>query len=876
MDRLSGAVIWLRSLARRSAAEREMDEELSFHIEMEARRNEADGLPPLEARRRALVAFGGMERHREAMREGRRLAWLEDLVLDLRFAGRGLLKRPGFTVVAMLTIGLGVGATTAIFSMANTMLLRPLPVSEPDRLVLLNEQRTGSVWTTNGVSGIPYERYEEYAAATAEVFSGVAGEHHRVLSLRMADETAAVGGTLATGNYFVVLGVQPALGRLFDGVDEPVAVVSDRLWRTRFGADPGVIGRTVYLDSRPYTVTGVLPPSFTGTSSILLADVWVPIRAYPAGAGANRAMWVIPFARLRPGATRAQATALVDVAARRIPPREPQTRVQGVRLDPLTGIPGEGRTIAFGFLGMLFATALLVLCIASANIAGVLVARGVARRREVAVRLAIGARRGRLVRQLLAENLLLFLLGGAAGVMVAVGGTRLLSSIRVPGEETIAFDFSPDARVLGFALAITAIAGLLFGLLPALQASRPDLVRVLKDGAPGAGRRSNRARNLFVGVQLALSVVLLVIAGLFVRSLQTGLAVEPGSRVDGVLVAAAGLGPHGYDEARGRAYFTELVERVRGLPGVEGAALGQVVLLSGNALGNDVRPVQEGSPEERTYPVRWNTVDPEYFSTIQVELVAGRGFTAADGPGAPPVTIINETLAARLWPGENPIGRRLRAGPEELEVVGAVRDGRYVTLTEAPIAFAFRPFAQQYQPTMNLHVASSGNLTALAARIREEARAVDPNVALERVAPMSSLVGMSLFPQRFAAWLIGLFGALGLLLAGIGVYGVLAFNVAQRTREFGIRTALGATARDVVRAVVMRGARLAALGTLVGLALAAAVTHLLRGLLYGISPLDPVTFTSVGLLLASVAVCASYFPARRAVRVNPAEALRAE
>lgn len=876
MDFLRGVWARLRAMLARRSAEREMEDELAFHVEMETRKLMADGLGEEEARRRALVAFGGVERHKEAIRDGRRLGLLEDLLRDGRFAARGVVRNPGFLLVAILTIALGVGATTAVFSVANRVLLSPLPVAEPDRLAVVSEQRSGAVSKVMGQMAIPYERYEEYAEATREVFSGLAAERWGTFALRTADETVAANGVLTSGNYFAVLGLRPAVGSFFTRDHEPVVVLSHALWRTRFGGDPAVVGRTVYVDGRPFQVIGVAPAGFGGTMMVLTSDLWVPIRSQDRGNGGGwSSEWVIPFGRLLPGVDRGRAAAVVDAVARRLPPGETHTEVRGARLNPLTGL-GDGRGVVAAFIGMLMATAVLVLLIASANIAGMLMARAVTRRREMAVRLAIGAGRLRIVRQLLTESLLLFLLGGAAGVLVALGGTWLIGSIRVPRVEYLVLDFTPDLRVLTFALALTALTGLAFGLLPALQASRPELVTALKEGTPGAGNGSTRSRSLFVAGQVAMSVLLLVTAGLFVRSLQRGLAVDPGFDPDGVVVGTINLGPHGYDEERGRAFYAELVDRARRLPGVEAASLAQIVLLAGDRSGNDVTAVVEGQEEAPRTNASWNVVDPDYFEAMRIDLVAGRGISAADAAGSPPVAVVNQTLAARLWPGESPLGRRFRAGHTEMEVVGVSRDGRYVSVHEESEPFAFTSAAQAYRARMTLHVRSTEPSGEVIRRIAAEVRELDPNVALEGAAPLAAVIGFSLFPQRFAASLVGVFGVLGLILAAIGVYGILAFQVAQRTREFGIRIALGARADDVLRLVLSRGLRLTMIGAAAGLLLAAAVTHLLQGFLFSVGPFDPVTFFGAAAAIGAAALVASYLPARRAVRVPPAVALRSE
>jgi predicted permease len=869
MSWLKGLRARLRSTLAPRAAESRITEEFRHHLEMATAANERAGMPPAEARRQARLTFGGEDRHVEDMRDGRGLRWVDDLTRDTRVALRALAGAPGFTLVAVVSIGLGVGATSSLFSVINSLLLRPLPVMSPERLYSIQEQRTGSVSTGPEGVLIPYARYRDYEAATREVFTGLAAHSFEGMSLRADGPALPAVGVVTTGNFFAVLGVAPAAGAFYTTDDEPAVVLGHRFWQRRFGGAADVIGRTVHVNGQPVTVIGVAAQGFGGTTHAFHVDLWVPHQAY-ARTGADHTL--TPFGRLRAGVDAASAAAVVSAVAPRIAVDEAGVEVQGARLEPMRGVPGEARMLAFGFLGMLLATALLVLLIAGANIAGMLMARAVARQREMAVRLAMGAGRGRLVRQLLTESLLLFLLGGAAGTVIAVWATRLLARVRIAETDQLVIDAAPDLRVLGFALLIAAGAGLLFGLLPALQASRPDLASALKDGAGGVSRRL-RSRGIFVGAQLAMSVLLLVVAGLLVRTLQHATKVEPGFAVDGVIVAATALPAGAYDMPGAQVFFASLLDRVRARPEVEAASFAQVVLLSGSSSIYSVR----AAPGEPAVGAGQNAVEAAYFETMRIPLLAGRGITDADRDGAARAAVINETLAGRLWPGADPLGRRYLQGSNEYEVVGVVRDGLYVSVGEEPEPFAFIAAAQHpsLQRVLHVRLRPGAGTAAAIAGLRTELAALDPDVALDDAMPMAAMVDRMLLPQRYAALLIGLFGVLGLILAGIGVYGVLAFHVAQRTRELGIRMALGAARSDVVRLVLGRTAVLAAAGIGIGLVLAAAVTRFLRGLLYGVGPLDPTTFIGVVLLLGAVALVASWLPARRAVRIAPTEALRA-
>ncbi len=808
--------------------------------------------------------------------QGNRWRLLDDFVQDLRIALRGLARHRGFTIVAVITVAVGMTATASIASMANAVLWQLLAVPEPERLVSIWEQRRGM--TSTGLEGmlLPAPRVREYREATRDIFSGLAAHEYTNLALRSGDRSQSLSGVFTSGNYFTVLGLSPLAGRFYADDREPGVVLSAALWRGRFNSDPGVIGQSIRLNSRSLTVLGVAPPGFTGVAWGFPVDIWVPAVAYAEAAGqSGDGFMLVPFGRLRPGIDRRQAEAQVAAIARRIPPAEPQTTVQGARLDPVRW-RGDALPALVGFLAMLMITALLVLAIASANIAGMLTARAVARRRELAVRLAIGAGRGRLLREALTDSLLLFLLGGAGGVLLAFWGTRTLSRMSIPIPIPVAFDLTPDWRVLSFSLAVAALTGLLFGLGPALRATGIDVMRALKEGLGVTGGRSGRRRGLFVAGQLAISVLLLVTAALLARSLQRGLHANPGFDPHDVTVATTNLAPHHYDEPRSRAFHEALAARVRQLPGVEAAALANIVLLSGESTSNDVEDGDPAVASPRRTNMRFNVVDTAYFRTMRMELVAGRGFTPADRAGAGDVTVVNETLARRLWPGLSPLGRQLRMGKRIFDVIGVVRDGKYQFVTERPQAFAFLLYAQNFESRMALHVRSRLPSATVFAEIERAVQALDPNVALENQQALTQTVELSLFPQRIAADLIGLFGLAGLLLAAIGVYGVLAMHVAQRRREFGIRMALGASSSALLRAVLAQGALLALAGAGIGLAAAFGLTRFLRTLLYGVSPFDPPSFAAVPVLLLAVALLASLIPARRATRADPLEAMRQE
>jgi predicted permease len=797
--------------------------------------------------------------------------WFTDLRQDLRFTVRNLARSPGFALVTALTIALGVGAATTVFSVMNGLLFRRLPVTEPDRLVAVQERRDGNVFTDNGYTAIEYERYRAYSAGVQSVIAELAAYRHANFALRFGNDAIPVSGVRASGNYFRTLGLQPALGAFFTRDDEPSVVLSYRLWQSRFGGDRQIVGSTVYVDSRPYVVAGVAPRGFAGTVVGFANDLWVPLLSR-AQASVDSNPMVFPFGRLRDGAELQGAASAVQTVALQIPPNR-GTHVVGARLEVMSGMSAEWRAGAARYFGLILGLAVLVLLIAAGNIAGMLLARAVARRREIAIRLAIGAARGRLVRQLLTETVVVFLIGAIGGVLVARFTSRVIASIQLPASSTIEFDFNPDLRVLAFALLTALVTGLVFGLAPALQSARHDLIPALKAGRGSTDAQTTRGRNVFVAAQVAAAVVLLVAAGLFVRALQRGLSIDRGYDPNGVVVAQTNLEPHNYTEARGRAFYAQLVDRVKAVPGVESVGLANIILNGGSAAGSDVAALEPGAETRNSL---FNVVDAGYRDALRVPLIAGRWFSSADTRGAKRVAVINQEFARRLWPNQNPLGKQFRMNDDNLEVIGVVRDGKYVFLGESPAVFTYKPFAQFYDSRMTLHVRTRAPAQETLAQIRAVVRDLDANVAVERANTLGVVTGITLLPQRFGAVLIGVFGLLGLLLASLGVYGVLAFQVAQRSREIGIRLALGATVRGVLGLVLRQGARLALIGAVVGIALALAGTRYLRSFLFGVSPLDPLTFLAVPFVLILVALLASYIPARRAARVTPLEVLRAD
>src|SRR5215208_375763 len=815
------------------------------------------------------------------------------ILQDLRFAMRRLSKSPGFTLVAVVSLALGVGANTAIFSLVNTVLLRPLPVARPERLVSVSV-----LGKDDSMLAFSYPTYKDYRDRGGDVLAGLFAERLAPVSLSRAGDNERVWGYLVTGNYFEVLGVSAARGRTFTSEEDraplsaPVAVLSHACWQRRFGGDPAVVGRDVLLNGHTFRVVGVMPEGFAGAEIVYTPEVWVPMTMQewiePGNAWLERrgTQNIFGVGRLKDGVTREQAEASLNVLAEQVGREYPDTNEgQKIVLVPPGFIVPQLRGAVVGFAAVLMSAVGLVLLIACTNLANLLLARASSRRKEIALRVALGASRWRLVRQLLTESLLLALAGGAVGLLLAVWILGLVAAYRPPMDVPIWIEAAVDWRVLLFALGASLLTTLLFGLAPALQATRTDLVPALKDVASQSGRGRSRLRSGLVVAQVTLSLVLLVAAGLTLRALARLQTASPGFEVENGLVASFDLGLQGYDKARGREFQRRLVERVRALPGVRAASLTDLFPLSLNYTTNDV--YVEGRPGARgaNVPLAMvGSVEHEYFGAMGIQVVPARPLGARDDEHSPRVVVVNETFARRFFPGPDPareaVGKRMSFegdGGPWAEVVGVAKDGKYWTIGEAPQLFVYSPLAQSYGSTVTLVARTAGgDPRALIPALNAEVRALDPALPLYDVKTVEEHMGVSLFPARVAAALLGGFGLLALVLAAMGVYGVVSYAAAQRTREIGIRVALGARRRDVLRLVAGRGMLLVALGVCLGLAGALALTRFMEGVLYGVSATDPVTFALVVAVLLGVALLACLVPARRATKVDPMVALRYE
>ena len=815
----------------------------------------------------------------------------DEMVQDCRYGIRMLFAQPGFTVVAVLTLALGIGANTAIFTVVNALLLRPLAgVTEPDRLVQIGRKYPDKTY----LSDSSYPDYLDYRAQNT-VMSGLALLSPAAFHLSTGQEAERVEGEFVSGNYFEVLGVRAAQGRLIAAFDEqgsdanPVAVISYRLWQRRFGGDPGAVGRTIQLDSHDFVVVGVASEDFDGSKVGAIHDVWVPLLALrqiePRAASRfadRRPSWLEMFGRLKPGVTVEQSRADFSTIAGRLRQTFPDAYgTAGVAVEPGFGRDIETWRYVRRFAYVPFTAVGIVLLIACANVAGLLLARAAKRHKEIGIRLALGAGRIRIVRQLLTESLALALAGGTAGLVVGIWLTKALRSLLPERILWLSFelDFGVDWRVFGFTFAVAACTGVLFGLVPALQVSKPDVIAALKDVRRSwTGIATMRTRGTLVVCQVSLSLVLLITAGLCVKTLRHARAIDTGYEIEHVLTARIDLGKQRYSEAQGRAFQRQLLERIAALPGVQAAGFAVTLPLNDGRWESGVFP-EPGV--ERRVQTFFNFISPRYLAALNIPMLAGRPFGDSDRESASDVAIVNETLARRIWGHENPLEKRLmwrmdRDVTRTVTVVGVARDIRGRNLFEAAAPMLYLPMLQTYQPSAVLHIRSSVGHGPLVAGLRDEVHALDRNLPVHSIKPLAEHVTATLTPQRLLAHITTGFSLLALLLAGVGLYGLLVYTVAQRAPELGIRIALGAQPAAVIRGVVAQGMKVATLGVGLGLAAAFGVTRLLRGLLFGVSALDPLTFASGALLLLVVALFACYFPARRSASIDPLAAIRCE
>ncbi len=813
---------------------------------------------------------------------------METLLQDVRYGFRMLAKNPGFTAVAVLSLALGIGGNATVFSWLEAVLLHPLSgVKNSSQFVDVETVMPDGAYHTSS-----YPDYKDYRDHN-QVFSGMIGFELVGANLKLEKEQQPQRnwGLIVTENYFDLLGVNAARGRMFHAEDahgpnsDPYIVLSDGFWRRRFGADPKVIGKSVQINEHPFTVIGIAPRGFGGTIVGIAAEYFVPMLMQPqALPGENlesrNPTFVHMMGRLKPGVTLEQARAGMTTLARQLELQYPDTNKSvGAFVCPVWKAHYGLQAFLLPVLAFLMVVVILVLLIACANVANLLLARATVREKEIAIRAALGANRARLIRQLLAESLILAGLGGAVGILLTLWTTNFLTVFMPPAHLPIGLPLGVDGRILAFTLALSICTGVIFGFAPALQITRPNVNTSLKDGgrtaSSGAGR--HRLRNLLVVTETILAVVLLAGAGLLVRSLRMAVTSSPGFRADHVLLTALDLRGNGYSDDKSAAFFEQLTDRLKTLPGVEGASLERYVPMwfTGRSY---TEPELEGytpKPGEKNL-IDYNVVGPNYFSLMQIPIVSGREFTPQDRLNTPLVCIINQTMAQRFWPGQNPIGRRVGTWEHQWTIAGVVKDIKYHSLSEQPQPFLYFPFWQDTGGDANILIRTSGDPLKLLPQVREQVRQLDSGVAVLESDSVSALLSVSLFAYRTAATLAAVLGGLGLVLAAIGIYGVLSYSVNQRSHEIGIRMALGAGPRDVLGLVVGQGMRLTLLGVGLGLIAALATMHLLGSLLYGVTANDPLTFAAVMMTLSTVALIACYIPARRAMAVDPMVALRHE
>jgi len=870
--------------------ENELDEELDFHLEKEIEQNLMRGMNPEDARSAALRSFGGVERVKEESRDVRGIRLIEELCYDLSYGLRMLRKLPGVMAIAIATLAVGVGANTAIFSVVNATLLRPLPYNNPDQLVMMWGTNPGG-YGWRGKTGFSAPSFLDYQQQN-QVFERMAAFTGVGLTLTEVSHSENIQGGLVTPEFFDVLAVQPSLGRAFLPQDaqagqDHVVLLNYNFWQRRYGSNPNIIGQTIRLDATPYTIIGVLPQGFDFSIPDYFEsrDLWLP-NILPRDNSERGHKFLSVIGRIKPGITPGQVEQEMRAITERLAQEYPRQMTGfGVKLTPLhEQIVGDIRPV----LLMLFGAVGLVLLIACANVANLQLARASTRQKEIAIRTALGASRGRLLRQLLTESVLLALIGGALGLLLASWGIRLLTGLGPAGvpQGTLV---TVDATVLAYSLALSLMTGILFGLAPALQPTPARLSEALKEGGrnSAAGESGIRLRRLLTVSEIALSLILLIGAGLLIRSFVGLLRVNPGFEIKNTLTARFDLPKYSYPEAtKQAAFYTQVIERIKALPGVTAVGTTDELPPTMGSHSNTFSIEGGASIDQsnQSLAVQERVVSADYFRAMGIPLSTGRVFSDTDDDSAPPVALINQSFARRFFPNENSIGQHLRFGSANpwITIVGIVGDVRGFGLDKQPKSEIYLSYQQQkflpYNPLPNMHlvVRTIGDPNEIAAAVQGSVQELDKNLPLPPAQTMEAVLAASIAERRANMLLLGVFAVIALILTTVGVYGVISYSVAQRTQEIGIRIALGAQSHDVITLVVRNGMRLVLAGIAIGLAGAFALTRWMASLVFGVSATDPLTFAVITLLLALVALLACWIPAAQAAKVDPMTMLRSE
>jgi predicted permease len=873
------------------------EEELEGHLQMHIEDNVGKGMSATEARRDAVMKLGGVEQTKELYHDRQTLPVLEVLMQDLRYGVRMLRKNPGFTAVAVLSLALGIGANTTIFTVVNAILLSALPVRDLPHLVQMDtvDSKTLVTQARSEKLQMSYPNFQDYRREN-QVFTDLAAFMPTAVTWSGGAEPRQVQAQLVSATYFDVLGIRPSQGRFFmpDEDTKPngndVAVLSYALWANKLGSDPGIIGKPLIFDARPYTVIGIAPRGFRGTITFFSPEqVWIPTSMKDQILGGKekdyfnerRFLSVNVFGRLKPGLEMTAAEASLKTMATHLETEFPKDNMgRSVALSPLAdaavGVNDHSRIALAG--AMMMGVVGLVLLIACVNLANLLLAQGARRQKEISLRAALGAGRTRIVRQMLTESMLLSLAGGVVGLAIAYAGRSILWSLRPPFIEQSGIDLSLDSRVLLFTFGVAIFTGLIFGLVPAIKASRPDLMEILKAGGRGGtmGWRRDPLRSLLVVGEMALALITLVGAGLFLHSMQNAQKTDLGFEAKNLLAMNFDLAALHYEEGRGQQFYRAAVEKVKSAPGVASASIASNFPLGGGFL-RTVFP--EGQDETSGYRGTLTLVDditPNYFDTLRIPVTRGRIFTDGDRMETSPIAIISEAMAKQHWPNEDVLGKRFHfIGDTTLrEIVGVVANSVVNEVGEDPQPIVFLPMTQDYAPAATLQVRTTGNPENVEATTRAALQSLDPNLAITNVFTIEQIMSQALWAPRMGGFLLALFGALALVLSAVGVYGVLSYSVNQQIREIGLRMALGAQRGDVMRLILGQGLRLTVLGLGLGVLVALGLMRVLVSLLFDVRAYDPTTYTAVTLLLTAVALLACYIPARRAMRVDPMVALR--